>query len=961
MQIRNKLLLSVSFFWLACNIDPIAAVKEANVMTMQRPWHEHTVEDPDKSTHYSFVGRPGSKFGWRTKEMCVALDVEPNSALKKTYDKKMSYYKKKTANPNSVTAVEGMVLHRAFLAELSKAKVLCISRYRDRRNKKKPTYQSMFSYFDGTAAHRAFCWKENNSYVCRNSQREKLYEIKDLSNFKLDRFNNSVSRSIASIGYRYDRNRKMLGVRNFYLARQQKAFYPGRSYEKNEYKYRNVVMDGNQQKRFVKVIPYKDLVSVKTGKPILSECAATEGDGGSINVTGFSKVHACFDELSPWEGYCKFWHKAQKKNILNNRKINACKLKGRGMLIKQDNGKLLRVTNCEHQQAAQHFYCSGKLEYSDKNYKVYYEHYGVDLKRKKQNPNCPEQQTLVSGRSDSSFDWDEYTTESYKDTMYTVFARTGYPKRHTNHCFALEAEQDGDLMTARQASIDNYGREYHDAYMKQISLAKVLCISKYFRYVKWGDFKSRNMYSYYTGGSDGKKHRAQCWQKKDSNDFICRGEDNNTHVIFDGAEVQAKFGGKDVVAKILKIKDYDAKRKMLRLKPRHLAAKQIAFHPGSSQEKTEYSYRDMLVDNREQARFVQVIETIKSRKDHKNILPLCQGSGNNITGFAEKKVCDAEFGVFNYYCDDYKDKTINVCKMEKGRGILIKKDSGDILRVVSCEYQSAAAHFYCSGKIGKDGKMKMYFERYGVYGKKVNIASLHRCPDTNTTVVDDKGNEVPPPLKKEEEEEKTAKTATKTCSAGQAIDNCVCNSPLLTHAGMCLQNCPAGYEQKGTGCKKVQITPPAPSKPDCTNGQAVTACNCIAPMHESSGLCCESDQEAQDGQCVTPPPTCEMSNSGMAMTDDCICTGKTLNGLCYTACPEGTKPDDNDSSCVADVVPKCQEGSDVDTCDCSGDMHAVDEVVIDGQEDSGIQRCCPKDKSMYSGNSCLSPEGQDAG
>ena len=237
-------------------------------------------------------------------------------------------------------------------------------------------------------------------------------------------------------------------------------------------------------------------------------------------------------------------------------------------------------------------------------------------------------------------------------------------------------------MKARQDYKDKHGNQYLDEYLRQISIAKVLCVSKYRTYPKDSfNKKERYMYSYYTGGSDGKDHRASCWNK-DGGGFVCKGEDESMQVLISAADVKAKFGNKNIGWKIVNVKYYDENKKMLRVKGGHLASKQKEFYPYSSKEQPEFDHRDVLVDNREQRRYVQVIETIKSRKDHKEILPLCQGSGKNITGFEEKKVCKSEFSPFNYYCSDRKNETVNICKMEKGRGVLIKKDNGEILRVV---------------------------------------------------------------------------------------------------------------------------------------------------------------------------------------------------------------------------------------------------------------------------------------
>lgn len=924
---------------LSCHVDQDSAeVKVANAISLHYPWHEHTLVNPDQTVDYVFIPHEDSRFGG-AKEMCVALEVESDSVLKKAYDANK-------ANPY------GAELHKAFLTELGKAKILCVARYRDNRNRVSRwrtnyIHRNAYSYFDGEKSHRVNCWTKNRKFICQNNNKQTLYEISN-TNTHLNR-TKSVTRSIVSIGERYSTSRKMLGVRSSLLTRQQKAFYPGRSWEQGEYKYTDVVIDGNQQRRFTKVIKNEHLVAKKTGQPILPECSASEGSDGSINVAGFERVNECLDELSPYDGFCKFWNNSQKKSILNTRKINACKLNGRGILIRK-NDNIMRVTSCEYQHALQHFYCSGKLEKSDQKYKVYFERYGVELPRRRNTPNCPEKQILLSGHGGSNFSWDDTTTPYPQHTVHNRFINVHWSDKSKQVCVALDVEPDGDLMVARQKSIENNNNSaLHTEYLKQVSLAKVLCIAKY-----KNDLKERYMYSYYTVGSDGEDLRAVCWTRN-NDDFVCKGEDESVHVIVSAADVKAKFGGSGVGHKILKIKDYDRDKKMLRLRGSHLASKQKVIYPYSSREKPEFDYRDVLVDNREQRRYVQVIETIRSRQDHQEVLPLCQGSGNNITGFAEKKVCASELGVFGYYCNDRGDATVNICKMEKGQGVLIREDNGNILRVVSCEYQSAANHFYCSGKIGKDGNMKVYFERYGVYRKKVDIATLHSCPDTETKVEDANGNDVPAEIV--EAPAPVVKAPAPVVEAPQPVecehedninnDNCVCNPPRVTHGGICLDKCPADYEQDGgNGCNKVAATPPAPSVPACNNGQAILGndanssddnCQCVAPMHDSGGLCCESGKENKDGACVELPKNCDLDKP---MVDDCVCASKTYNSECLKNCPAGTEDDDNDGTCIA-TVNKCGVGDDVSSgCDCDSSMKQLD------------GHCCETRHTIYKDNKC---------
>ena len=957
MRMQGSLLI-ILLWGLSCSISPDAAVKEANVMSLDRPWHEHTLESIGKTVDLHFIRDHGIKF-YNTKEACVALEVEADSELKKAYDESRN-------KPHNADK------YRKFLTELSKAKVLCLSRYQDNRNKYmgrrnyRKIKHNMFSYFDGTTSHRVNCHKHTKhpSFDCRDSDKKVVY--KDPHNLKL--IKGSVRKTLTDVGYGYDPKRKMLGIHNYLLTRTQKAFNASRSWEKDEYKFLSVVVDGNQQKRLVKVIHNKDLVSKKTGNPILPECEVSESNG-AINVTGFQEVNECLDEISPWQGFCKFWHSNKKKNILNNKKINACKLQGRGMLIKEDNDNLLRVSFCEYQRAAQHFYCSGKLEYTDPQYKVYFERYGVELPRRQNSPDCPEEQTLISAHGGGDFEWDETTTSSASETVRNRFINViDYGRNKSkNICIAIDIEPDSALMKARQDYKTKKGNQYLDEYLRQVSLAKVLCVAKYRSHPRDAyNSKKRYMYSYYTGGSDGEDHRAVCWRKnKDGEGFVCRGEDEKTHVLISEADVKAKFANKNVGYQIARVTDYDENKKMLRVRGRHLASKQKEFYPYSSKEQPEFDYIDVLVDNREQRRYVQVIETIKSRKDYKDVLPLCQGSGKNITGFEEKKVCKSEFGPFSYYCDERKNETVNICKMEKGRGVLIKKDNGKILRVVSCEYQSAANHFYCSGRIDKLGKIKVYFERYGVYAKKVNIATVHRCPDTNSKVNDANGNEVPPetivePPAQTNQEPQTPEITTPeitppSCADEERVGNngCVCNLP-ITHGGLCLDNCPDGYEQDGTGCQAVttpvtptETSPPPVSIPDCGHGDRAldssdqTVCNCSLTIVDDyccnsgqkvlNGLCCDSEQILVDNQCADQISPCE---NEMSTANGCSCDGTVYNGKCYhNGCPEGTE-DDNNGGCTP-VSNACSVGANADSCACNPPMKMIH------------SHCCNEEHNIY--------------
>ena len=987
MLAQISLLLSASLLWLACTMDPTAEVKRGNNMTMERPWDEHTLESNSKTISAKFVPHPESEKG--KKEICVALEVGKNSALHTAYKDMIAEYGKPANQQNQQ-------LHNRFLDELVKAKILCVSRYRDNRIKtlsapNEKIILNMFSYFDGQDSHRVHCYSHNNKYQCRDGKESEKYVINNLAPFFKNGKFKSVTDSILSMERKdrtdkYSQSRKILRVSSSWLTRRQKAFHPVLSRERAEYKHENVTNSaGHQQKNFIKVIANADLVSAKTGEAILPECVVTAGSDGMPQVTGFETVKECVDELAPWGRFCKFWSSSQDKYVANEKRINACKLEGRGIIIKQANGKLLRVSACKHQPASQHFYCSGKLETSDPSYKVYFERYGVDLSEE-QNPNCDDTQTLFTGRRGTvNSSWNKSTTDSPSSTFNNGFERWGPTDelKKKQHCFALDVESDGDLRTAWHKKIagDSTPRDSRE-YLRQVSLAKVLCISKY-RYKN--NTETKYMFSYYTGGTDGEDHRANCW-KRGGDGFVCEDENGNTHTLISDADVKDQFDGQHVAAKIVAIEDYDESKKIMRVKGRHLANKQIARFPYVSEEMPEYDYRDLLINNRDQRRYVKVIEAIKSSKNGQDILSECENSGGSITGFKEINACGAEFGIYTHFCKG-NDNKVEICKLG-GRGILIKEANNEILRVTACEHQPAAGHFYCSGRIDNDnapnGELKVYFERYGVYTEKVDIQTVHRCPNTRTIVKktgDRGGSTTDVPIVVEEESSTEATTAvdrrvatvtetTSDCQADTLIDNCDCK--LLSHGGRCLRDCPPGYTESGTGCTRNTATaettpvvsppppetpttstpvvsPPTPEMPptptpECTHGMSTTDCNCVSPLIETGGFCCDAGQNVVNSRCVTPLPTCEEGAS--VATNNCVCDKKTSSeGNCVTDCPEG-ESDDGTGTCARDPV-RCSSGDLKDMCD-----ECVKEVP-DLDQEGNVKRCCEAVHNFFWDERCV--------
>ncbi len=728
----------------SCSVMPSARVQEADQTTGHSTWHEHTLEGPSKTVNYRFVSLFENR---EDKQACVALEVGANSGLKSKYDALVTAYDAlQRDRHNQAKRQARSTAHDEFLAQLVQAKVLCISRYHDNRHQKwrRPNYRRidrhLFSYFDGARSHRVFCRedKSENRFTCRGSAGGILYKIDDASSFRAGK--KSVVEKLVSIAAspfgagRYRAGKKMLGIRSILLTRDQLAFLP--SEERGEYEYVNVKKDdGSQQKAFAKVIENANLVSEKTGMSILPECVVREGA-----VSGFEEVNECHDELSPYGGFCKFQQGGS--NVRNERKIKACKLKGRGILSEQAKNKLLRVSTCEYQAGAKHFYCSGKLTHADSTMKVYFERYGVNIPRRKDST-CPDEQKLVSGQVGSNFTWGESTTDAPSDTVNTRFVELR-EDGSINHCVAFDAES---VEQARQHHLHHKNPQSHTKYLNAISEAKVLCISKY----DDGRVSDNWMFSYYTGGKDGTSHRVKC-PADAGQGLVCEDASGHRHTVTDSGPTIAALSGPTMIAALVSFlstgvnaeNPYDASKKMLYLQGHHMARKQKAFFPYYSREMPEFDHRDVLVENRVQRRFVRVIDKIKSKKTNDNILPFCEKSDNAITGFAAKPVCKAEFDVFNHYCRGGAG-TVNICKLPKGRGVLIKRDDGSVLRVTSCGYQPAAGHFYCSGKVNAEKQPKVHFERYGVYTEQVEIATVHRCPETRTTVVSAKGDLEPPP------------------------------------------------------------------------------------------------------------------------------------------------------------------------------------------------------------------------
>ena len=272
------------------------------------------------------------------------------------------------------------------------------------------------------------------------------------------------------------------------------------------------------------------------------------------------------------------------------------------------------------------------------------------------------------------------------------------------------------LSAKNQTTPDTADRRKADkAYRHKVAEQKVLCMSRYNN----GREKKIEMFSYF----DGKRaYRVHC--QVENGDFVCHNRSKQKRYYPTKHIVLA--GGGDLSQKIteLKFRQSTNDGKLFRLKPNYLSHRQRVFYPWASKEQDEYKKVDGSND------WEKVFKNIKNVDNGKVLLPICQIENDAITedSFEERVICHNLFkGKKNYCQSGETNQKINVCKSE-GKGIMIEQDDDSILRVDRCEYQPAAMHFYCSGKLQGESTPKVYFERYGIQ----LVKDITPCPPSRT-------------------------------------------------------------------------------------------------------------------------------------------------------------------------------------------------------------------------------------
>ena len=292
-------------------------------------WQESTLNNYKHSinTRFERMNNNGSD---KAKNICVA--IEPTDGLKEKLNAKKN---------TDAETVEGIKAKRAYRREVHKQKVLCVSRYNNGREK-----IEMFSYFDGKKSYRVHCQLDDGDFVCHNRSKQRRYLPAKFT--VLADSGNLVDR-ITKLGYRkFSDDGKLFRLRTDYVSSRQKAFLPWHSKEQPEF---------------------------KDGKHLFNNTETIDGWRGlptcASNADFSQKRAVCHDHFKGSKNYCP--------SGTTDQEVMICKLATKkGILIKQDDGNILRVVGCEYQSEAKHFYCSGKLD-NEATPKVYYERYGVDL------------------------------------------------------------------------------------------------------------------------------------------------------------------------------------------------------------------------------------------------------------------------------------------------------------------------------------------------------------------------------------------------------------------------------------------------------------------------------------------------------------------------------------------------------------------------------------------------------
>lgn len=307
-------------------------------------------------------------------------------------------------------------------------------------------------------------------------------------------------------------------------------------------------------------------------------------------------------------------------------------------------------------------------------------------------------------------DWQQSTVDGYQHTISANFEALKEGDSSKNICVVIEpTDRLKEKLTAKnQANAQTPERfKAKKAYRREVHKQKVLCMSRYNN----GREKIA-MFSYF----DGKRgYRVHC--QVDDRDFVCYNRSKQYRYLPAKFTVLADSG--NLIERITELgyRKFSDDGKLFRLKTDYVSRRQKVFFPWHSKEQPEFQ------GNKQQ--FINITTSDGSRS-----LPVC---GHRVDGFAERVVCHDHFKGQKSYCPSgTTDQKITLCKLARQKGILIEQDDG-ILRVASCEYQPAAMHFYCSGKLQGESTPKVYYERYGVqlveadcprYAKQARVESL---------------------------------------------------------------------------------------------------------------------------------------------------------------------------------------------------------------------------------------------
>ena len=353
------------------------------------PWTVSTSEDETIDTY--FINR---RAGYPSD--CVVID-----ASQQLLDKVDAMI---TANDD-----DHKQARKQYQDTLATSDILCDAKYHNGRvsNNGEKEYRYYQSFYNGTASDRAkrnsyqvtcFTKQGTTNYVCRDivfgsyNDGNDFIVVEDEKSAGSEGINNEISKLDYYATMSYDDNKKMLRVPVSDLRAKWREISPERSQEIPEYLLMRLKPLGGYTEVWMQNIKrsrYKQNISTGSyiQRNILPICNTTavgvdndrrnqgiqEGDPNGDNkqlVSHFRRQPVCEDLfLNPYDDNCS--------EELKTKEIEVCKLNGRGILIKRGESDILRVTNCEYQPHAKHFYCSGKEPGSTKPPQIYFERYGV--------------------------------------------------------------------------------------------------------------------------------------------------------------------------------------------------------------------------------------------------------------------------------------------------------------------------------------------------------------------------------------------------------------------------------------------------------------------------------------------------------------------------------------------------------------------------------------------------------